>query len=536
MTTPNSMSRRSVKSSPRTSSWERATPKGEPALRWEDLARPLIVCVAAALYLLAIMVVHSRFIAPTFTYLGYGYRTVPFEWMCVAVTLAALAAPALPRRIERPSQFASTVVFILVIVPSIAMGFALGRLEYTDAAVHGALMVGAYWLLALTVRGFSPGRDGTLRAGRRGRRLNGPIVILPKATETGAVVVLLAIFLLGHAYLALTLGLSFDFVALVDVYDVRQEYSGDVSGAPFAAYLVPWLGNAIGPIIAVYGAYRRHWWLVGLAAMGQLALYAQTGLKTLLFSLPALAVVALLLTMSRRAHRLVLAALAGIVLIAVIDEAVGDGLLTSLFVRRFVVTPGVLSSMYYEFFSERPFTYLSQSVLEGVTTYPFANPVPIEVGSYWTSYAPSANANFLADGFANFGAVGLLLFALLTGLLLRLYDVLADGLPVIATSLLLVMPLVTLSNSGLLTSLMTHGVGLVLLMVGVLPRAGWGRPARNPARTALADSLPERADEADGDVSAGDEVGETLRTTSLPGSLRPRVNARKRLLRGKRPS
>src|SRR5699024_2686043 len=108
----------------------------------------------------------------------------------------------------------------------------------------------------------------------------------------------------------------------------------------------------------------------------------------------------------------------------------------------------VLTSMYYEFFSAHPFTYLSQSVLEGVTTYPFANPVPVEVGSFWTSYAPSANANFLADGFANFGAVGLLAFACLTGLLFRLYDVLSDGLPVIASSLLLVMPLVTLSNTG----------------------------------------------------------------------------------------
>lgn len=437
----------------------------------------LLMSASSVAYTLALLLVYRNFIAPSFTYLGYTYADIPLMWLLLALGIIAGLAFLIPTRVARPSDLAVIVLFILVAVPSVLMSFAMGRMDYGSALGFSLLVVGAFAAFAAVVgakkRGVSRAFASSWRPDRQARDERVPVVVLPKLSHGAWTTVLVSTFLTGHAYLAIKLGVRFDFLAIADVYDVREEFSGQLVESPLGGYLVPWLGNALGPVLAVYAFYQRKWGLVGLAMAGQLSLYGQTGLKTVLFSLPAALAVAIALRYRRRAYLLVTATLAMVLVAVALDHVVGGVTLSSLLVRRFIVTPGALTALYYEFFSSNPFTFLSQSVLSDIVEYPYARTVPAEVGAYWTRYAPSANGNFLADGFSNFGPIGMIAAAVVVGVIFRLYDNLAFGLPIVPACLLLVMPLVTLSNSAIQTSLLTHGLAAVLLLAGVLPRSNW---------------------------------------------------------------
>jgi hypothetical protein len=81
-----------------------------------------------------------------------------------------------------------------------------------------------------------------------------------------------------------------------------------------------------------------------------------------------------------------------------------------------------------------------------------------------------------------------------------LVNALGRRLPLQAAVLLLVMPAVALSNASMLTSLLTHGVVLLLLVMALAPPALWIRKPPATARAAAHSPLratgartPERA-------------------------------------------
>ena len=73
------------------------------------------------------------------------------------------------------------------------------------------------------------------------------------------------------------------------------------------------------------------------------------------------------------------------------------------------------------------------------------------------------------SSFANFGYAGLVGFTLLLALVLWLYDSMAAGRDRRVAVLVISLPAFALANAGLLTSLLTHGIGLAMLLVYVMP-------------------------------------------------------------------
>jgi hypothetical protein len=114
-------------------------------------------------------------------------------------------------------------------------------------------------------------------------------------------------------------------------------------------------------------------------------------------------------------------------------------------------------------------------------TYPYSLNPPQLIGDvYFGSHEMSANANIWADGFANFGFIGILGVSLVLGLVLFLYDSLAARIEFPVACVLLVIPAITLANSALLTCLLTHGLGFALLVALFIPQrseplSGWLR-------------------------------------------------------------
>jgi hypothetical protein len=171
----------------------------------------------------------------------------------------------------------------------------------------------------------------------------------------------------------------------------------------------------------------------------------------------------------------------GLVLIGIIGGArIADKTLdeeniyfSSIFVRRLILTPGLLSGYYVDFFSDNPKAMFGHSVLSGFVDYPYlASPAQLISTTYFGVGEGRSNANFWTDGFANLGLPGVVLATMLLGSVLWMYDSIAIDLDRRVSTLLLAMPSMALVNSALFTVLLTHGMFVAMLLMHTLPREG----------------------------------------------------------------
>lgn len=427
-----------------------------------SLVRNLVIVPAALFaYALTLHWTYQSIIQPAFAYTGQRYVPAPFSVVALTFVVAVVTAWVLPRRLTRPSATVLWVLYVVTIAPTILMSSYGGILEYGDAI---AMSLG--FALAFSVACLG------LRARTAQTRL------LPRPTTTTFWIVVATFSAVVYGYLAIETGLSLRFLSIFDVYDVREDYADALSGAGILGYLVSTQANVVNPLIMARGLMSRRWALFGLGILGQLIIYSGTGFKTVLFSIPALVIVALIFRANLRPRALALVwGAAGLILVsAALDLNSNSVVWSSLFARRFLITPARLSQQYLGFYGDGPFEMLSHSVLAPFFTNPPYPRGPARMIGLWVSGSPelSANANLFADGYAHFGWFGVFGAAIVLLVFLRFLDRAAHRLPPVISSLVVVMPAVALSNTSILTSMFSHGLVAMVVLLAIAPRRGWG--------------------------------------------------------------
>lgn len=433
------------------------------------LVRGFTVPAAVGAYALILHWVYLNMITPNFSYMGYGYSTPNIEYTIYAWLAATVTAFFLPVRIKQPSHLVLWLLFIVGVAPSILVPQYTLYIEPGQALRVGLAIASCYIASILIARRSAPAK---------------PLRLNLSPTSFWLVLGIISVGVYGT--IAATIGIKLELISLLEVYDVRDEYkAGLAGGAGIVGYLVSTQANIINPIIIARGIYSKRWGLVLLGGLGQAVLYSGTGFKTIIFSLPAMIAFALIFraNLSPRAIVTLWGAIIMAAAAVVVDQAQGLLTYTSLFTRRFLLTPGMLTSAYVSFYNDNEFAYLSHSILEPFirNQYQFAPSRMIGM-SITGNPAAAFNANIFADGYANFGYAGMAGAAIVLGIYLRFLDRAAHGLPVAVSGLILIMPAITLSNTSILTAMLTHGLIAAVLILAVAPRGGWGRKPGRKAR------------------------------------------------------
>lgn len=411
--------------------------------------------IAVALYSSILHQVYSELVAPTFAYLGNRYASPDSSTMVVSWLFASVVALALPRRLNRPSSVMLWILYVVTVAPAILMAPYTSYLTASQASMTGGVIGATFIIVALSQRGE-----------RKPLRLN--------VSPTSLWLVVTLFSCATYVLLMITNGLSFEFVGLLDVYDVRAEYADEASSVGALGYLVATQANVVNPLIAARGFVQRNWSLTVAAVLGQLILYSTTGFKHVLFAILAWFIIVLVLRRRGTASSGV-ALLIGagcLVIVAAVIDAIGESnLMTSLFSRRFIFAPGVLTSVYVRFFTDNPQAHLGHSVLRGFVDYPYELSPPYRIG-LWMANSPNlaANANLFADGYSNFGWFGIIGAGLVLLVYLRILDRAAVGLPIMVSAMIVVIPAVALSNTSILTAMFSHGLVVAVLLLALLPR------------------------------------------------------------------
>ncbi|QSB24060.1 O-antigen polymerase [Curtobacterium sp. 24E2] len=293
--------------------------------------------------------------------------------------------------------------------------------------------------------------------------------------------------LVTYGVMAATVGIHVRLLALDDIYEVRADYSADVGSGGTLGYLLTGQAYVINPLVLARGIFRRRPSLVVLALAGQFLLYSSTGFKAVLFSFIAVLGMALLFRGSRPARSLPLLAAPLVIMVAsaVADEVQGGITWTSVFTRRFMLTPGLLSSVYVDYFSDNPVARYGYSFLSAWVDYPYDLPPPKRIADFLVPGSVGyANANLFADGFANFGWIGIFVAAAALFVWLRFLDRAARGLPMRVAAMAVVMPSIMLSNTSIFTAMLSHGLLMGTIVIAIAPRTGWER-SRPHTETAI---------------------------------------------------
>jgi hypothetical protein len=419
------------------------------------LANTLKLFSLSLIYLTALHVAYVREISPVFTYLGFVYERPAAKVLVLSWAIACLPVLIMPNALKRPSQVVVWVLYLLVYVPSCIIPF------YTEIAPAFQLfqlnLVLLAALVCLILSGFVP-----LAKFNR-------VQLSPRVFNAS----LLLFSVVSYGYILATFGLRFSIPDIANVYDVRLEYRDEVSnGGPFLAYFILWQGNVINNFIMARGFAQRKYALAFLGFVGQVIIFSITGYKSMFFS--SIMVAGIGLALRGGGKKFGGRALTGGVILVIIavalDELTQSIVYTSLFVRRVIISPGLLTGYYFDFFSHNEKAMMAHSVFSPFLDYPYDITYNFIIGYFYSGRVEvSMNANFLADGFANFGFIGILVFAAVLAFLLWLVDSLADGRNFQVTAMVLGIVGFSLSNSALLTVLVSHGFGLLIALLFVMP-------------------------------------------------------------------
>jgi hypothetical protein len=444
-----------------------------------DAGRRISVLAGVVVLLAVIHVSYQYLIAPNYGYMRLVYQPPHLAVYSAMLVLLLLIAAILPVRLSRPADFLLWVVYLLVVVPSLTISLLAGTLTPWYQLMLGCVVTVTF--AAVIVAGRLPSGWLTARIRPLPPRVFWLIIIALSAALYG----MLAIG--GHIRFALP-GLS-------AVYSVRGDFNAAAGGNVLLAYLMPAQATVFNPLVMAVGIMRRQWWLTAIGIVAELMLYAAGGHKTVLFSVPAIIVVAVLYWRGHRPSGALFAWGVGAVvgLSALIDYIANSPWLTSLFTRRLIDVPGQLTGAWIQVFSDQPKAHFAYSFLSPFLPYSYDVAPPFVVASkFFGNPTMNANANLFASGYANVGWFGIAMEAAMLAVVIVLANATAQRTPLTAAAMLLAAPSVSLVNGSVFTSLLSHGVAAALLVLLFAPPSIWQRPDRPRMVVVGTRSMPAR--------------------------------------------
>lgn len=416
------------------------------------LAERMKLLFASGLYIVVLLWAYTTVVSPNYAYEGMICRWPDALMMVWVIVLTLAPCFFLPYALARPSAVILWWLYLVVYIPSQlipALTLSMSSDQFLTLQIS---------LLACMALLCWAGSTRPLDTGR--------FALAGRLFWSGFWLV----WIVSVTYIALSGGVGklmgnlLTFFEGGSEYAIRSEFNRVIAeSGRTLSYLIGELGHAFDPFLIAYGlVYRRRWYLVA-GVVGQILIFGLTGLKSILLSGLFLALIAALASGYRKSFGSAFAiALTCIVLLCTgVDYATYNIYLSSLFTRRTVLVPGLMTGFYFEHYSQvGPVGFGMHFSHDPSILTP-----PNEIAAvYFHDPETNANANLWAEGFAELGLPGMLAFTLFTAFLMWLYDSLAAKRDVVLAALLAAMPAVAVSNTSPTTVLVTWGG----LMAGVL--------------------------------------------------------------------
>ena len=413
--------------------------------------RRIVAIVGSLAYIVVLMWSYILIISPQFTYEGLEAQWI--GWFPITLLTLRCLVPAvlMPVSFTRPSRLIVWSIYLAAYVPSIIVAELSPKFNYISDLIQVYTLIGMLILIAAT--SLNP-RSVTARP-------------LDPAAFWTIVVVLVVVC---YGVLLITSGGSIGSIKQLltgstNVYDIRSQFkkADNSEGIGIAVYAVGMLGKVLDPFLMATGILRKRWMLFVWGFFGQMLIFAVTGLKSVMVSSLFIVGIWILCRWKQYFGPGLAAGMAAAMLVAGWVDLTYKSVVSGFLTRRMVLIPGLLTSMYFEFFSRAPHTYFLNGFMRSFSDKDVISP-SLQVGAYYFQDSVNSNAHLFAEGFAQAGFPGVLFLTVLTAAMMYVYDCVFKGRNVRFAAMMVTMPALSLTNTSPITTLVTHG-GIVLLFL-----------------------------------------------------------------------
>ncbi len=145
----------------------------------------------------------------------------------------------------------------------------------------------------------------------------------------------------------------------------------------------------------------------------------------------------------------------------------------AIIINRFLFVPAQINFYYYDYFSQNPKIFWTDSkwlLIGKIIDYPYFLPLPMVIGdTYFNNPETSANTSWIGSGYAHAGFLGMIIYAVIIGLIFKYLDFKTKTLDrdfiVISFSPFIISLFL---SSDLKTVFLSHGLLLYLIILSVL--------------------------------------------------------------------
>jgi hypothetical protein len=276
------------------------------------------------------------------------------------------------------------------------------------------------------------------------------------------------------------------------VYEFRSSTANQMPS--IFGYLYSNVAGVLIPASIVLSVIYRSRMILIVSLTSGILLFAMAHHKSILFSTFFVLFVFLLINRykSPKAISVLSCAMVGvcateIILIDVVFDLEFPGIVTSYLVRRALLVPPMIDAAYFELFTNAPKYLWSTSRLGlGIVDNPYESVGPYQIAKeIFKDPTMSANAGLIGSGYSHAGILGTIIYSTIIATIISYLNSVGKkvGHEFISA---LSMPtiLMIFTSTDLSTALLTHGLGMLLLLVSILPREVADKALNNKRKVA----------------------------------------------------
>jgi oligosaccharide repeat unit polymerase len=145
----------------------------------------------------------------------------------------------------------------------------------------------------------------------------------------------------------------------------------------------------------------------------------------------------------------------------------------AIIINRFLLVPAQLNFYYYDFFSQNPKIFWTDSkflLIGKIIAYPYSLPLPMVIGdTYFNNPETNANTGWIGSGYAHAGFLGMMIYAIVIGFIFKYLDfkakILDKNFIIISFSLFIIS---LFFSSDLKTVFLSNGLLLYLFIITLI--------------------------------------------------------------------
>ncbi len=413
------------------------------------------ICILFSLYLILyvlLMLYYCNYISKIFAYEGF-YLDQNLEKIIISFWLLFYSAFInYGLKLEKPSFHLLNIMIFISIIPMLVIYSSANLSSYFIFLVILSLSL---IRIIIGIRNFL-------------------VLDIVPFTLIKYLVVILA--LISLAWL-ISLNYSYFNLNILKVYEYRLEISSKMPVSLNYMYNLTYKGFI--PILYLYFLFTEEKFLKKflftlVVFLIYVAIFGLTSQKFFLFLIPTIFILYLISSISRNPSLvfLVIFILFLMSLYMVNLDQLGF-IIKSLLIRRLLFVPAKLNFDYFQFFSQNPYVWFSDSrflITHYFMSYPYNLDVPHLIGKViYGRPDMSANTGWIGSGYAHAGVLGMFIYAIIIGTLLDYLDFLARYLNYKFIVLSFFPYVVTMYlSSDLKTVFLTHGLMFYLLFLNIL--------------------------------------------------------------------